>query len=744
MYKCKSIIKTFLTIFVFIFIFLFYNSSAHASTYYVDNVLGLDANDGLSTSSAWKTLSKATTIASAGDTVNVINNGSTNPFRERLAPARSGTSGNLIKFIGTGGSPILLGTVDYSSSATWSWHLSSHGTNEYYMTNSSNGDPGISAILPRLLATSTSSAWSSTGVDSLTNRSTGTLGSLSAGQWNWGNNDSLGFNTIYYRLASDEVDINSTHIEGGEDSNSRKNPILIAWQYIDIENFKVRYSNHHGILGQTLSNHLIFDNVDSSYTGRSGISPGAFTDITIKNSRFDHNGMISTVRADYTGIQLSGTTNCTITNNVVSNGNNDSGINVKASSNSNYIANNVVFNNAQHGIDVSTSSLNNTLYNNTLYNNTEQGINVESSSTGNVIKNNIMANNQAYQLSIFDSGSTTGLVLDYNLYHFSNASTSTIRFAGSFYSINTFATYKSDKSQDANSITGDPLFLNSSGLLNTASDYKLSSSSPAIDTGVSVSISSDYMGTAIPQGSLPDIGAYEYIFPTSSSTSIISSSVSSNSDSTRSENCLQGYKLCISAGPNLSIKTNFISDTEGGNKAVAYISKVTHHDDINLTINKVSEATLKSRNIKLPNTQNLNNIGDIYLFEALSAFNGCPIYEFDNPATVMLSYNKQKLNGISEKALKIARYDIKSGKWVVLQNNNVLNSENDSIANTTKNFSYFAVVIPNSSSVLGEKIKQEQIKDVSPKVDLQTPAPTQTPSPKTVPETKRCFWFICW
>ncbi len=511
--------KTKLFLYFSIFISLFFASSfinnAQASTYYVDNISGLDANDGLSTGAAWKTLSKATTIASAGDTVNVINNGKLYPFRERLAPARSGTSGSLIRFVGSGGSPYLVGTDDYSNNVTsgWIWHASSV-SGEYYLTRN-NANPGITQ--PLVLATSLSTSWDVDGVDSLTNRTTGTIGSLSAGQWNWGNNDSLGYSTIYYRLASGESDITTVHIEGGVDGATRRNPILVAWQYVYIENFKVRFSNHHGILNQTLSNNVTYVNVDSSYTGRSGISIGIFSNLTVRNSRFDHNGMISTVRADYSGIQLSGTTNSTITNNVVSNGNNDSGINIKAASNSNLISNNIVFNNSQHGIDISTSSLNNTVYNNTFYNNGEQGINIESTSTGNIVKNNIMANNQAYQLSVFDSGSVTGLVLDNNAFYFSNASTNMIRYAGSFYSMNTFSTYKSDKSQDANSIAVIPNFLNSSGSFSLAEDFKLLSSSSLINVGASVSVTADYLGTSVPQGSNADIGAYEFLLPDSAS-----------------------------------------------------------------------------------------------------------------------------------------------------------------------------------------------------------------------------------
>lgn len=506
--------KTSVAIFIFCVIVSAPIQRVFATDYYVDNVTGLNTNLGTSLGAAWQTLAKAATVASGGDTVYVVNNGSLYPFRERLAPARSGTNvSNPIRFLGYNGSPILLGTDDYSHnvSSGWLWHASAV-SGEYYLTKN-NGNPSITQ--PLVLATTLASSWSTNGVDALMNRGTGTIGSLGAGQWNWGNNDSLGYNTIYYRLASGENDITTTHIEGGVDGATRRNPILVAWEYIDIENFKVRFSNHAGVLNQTLSNYVTYNNIDSSYTGRSGLGIAIFHNLTVTNSRFDHNGLL--LIGDTTGIQLSGTTDSTIKNNVISNGLADSGINVKAGSNGNIIENNIIFNNAQHGIDISTSSLNNTLYNNTLYHNGSAGINVESTSTGNVIKNNIMANNLGYQLAIFDSGSTTGLVSNYNSFYFTDTTTSAIRYVSNFYSLGSFATYQSVSGQDANSFTSNPSFLNGSGSYSVVGDFKLLPTSPLINTGASVGITADYAGASVPQGASSDIGAYEFAIPSSPS-----------------------------------------------------------------------------------------------------------------------------------------------------------------------------------------------------------------------------------
>jgi hypothetical protein len=61
--------------------------------------------------------------------------------------------------------------------------------------------------------------------------------------------------------------------------------------------------------------------------------------------------------------------------------------------------------------------------------------------------------------------------------------------------------------QESNNLFGvDPLFVNPSG-----KDFQLRAASPAVDAGSSLSVvASDLVGVARPQGSRPDIGAYEF------------------------------------------------------------------------------------------------------------------------------------------------------------------------------------------------------------------------------------------
>lgn len=55
-------------------------------------------------------------------------------------------------------------------------------------------------------------------------------------------------------------------------------------------------------------------------------------------------------------------------------------------------------------------------------------------------------------------------------------------------------------------ITSDPLFVSTS-----TPDFHLQHTSPAINAGTNVGLTSDFAGTTVPQGPTPDIGAYEYV-----------------------------------------------------------------------------------------------------------------------------------------------------------------------------------------------------------------------------------------
>ena len=75
-------------------------------------------------------------------------------------------------------------------SASYAWTASGSGTNEYYVRTAASGNPSLSD------PTSTGGVWING-----TFATKGSLGSLAAGEWGYGDNDTLGYSTVYVRLS---------------------------------------------------------------------------------------------------------------------------------------------------------------------------------------------------------------------------------------------------------------------------------------------------------------------------------------------------------------------------------------------------------------------------------------------------------------------------------------------------------------------------------------------------------------
>jgi hypothetical protein len=93
--------------------------------------------------------------------------------------------------------------IEIVAAGVYKWTASAHGTNEYRLELNAGGDPGIdqpSAIV----------------VNKVSRLTSGTLGSLVAGGWGWGDNDTLGYSTVYVRLSD------------GTDPDTKANGYLVA------------------------------------------------------------------------------------------------------------------------------------------------------------------------------------------------------------------------------------------------------------------------------------------------------------------------------------------------------------------------------------------------------------------------------------------------------------------------------------------------------------------------------------
>lgn len=171
----------------------------------------------------------------------------------------------------------------------------------------------------------------------------------------------------------------------------------------------------------------------------------------------------------------------TIANNIFDTcGNNDSG---------------AVFLALQYNDELSLSA--NYLINNTIYNGYNMAIYLPYNTAGPwVIKNNIACGTSKNIVKSTAGGADW--TIDYNLYPVGGSNTF---YDGAF---KTFAEW--DDNYDGNAPTpGDPLFVSAAG-----HDFRLLPASPAIDAGTNTGITADYLGKAVPRGTLYDIGAYEF------------------------------------------------------------------------------------------------------------------------------------------------------------------------------------------------------------------------------------------
>ncbi len=96
----------------------------------------------------------------------------------------------------------------------------------------------------------------------------------------------------------------------------------------------------------------------------------------------------------------------------------------------------------------------------------------------------------------------TGIVdIDYNL-HWRADGAPNIRWGTTY---PTWAQWQA-MGYDLHGVNGDPLLVSAS-----TSDFTLQSTSPCINAGANVGLIKDFAGISVPQGSSPDIGAYEYV-----------------------------------------------------------------------------------------------------------------------------------------------------------------------------------------------------------------------------------------
>jgi hypothetical protein len=541
------------------------HSKAFAATYYVDVTNGRDINNGLSPESAWKTIAKVNASRfNPGDQV-LFKRGET--WREQLTVPSSGSAGLPITFgaYGSGNKPIIDNTPDlpgWDTSGNWT----STGTNIWSLS--------FDYIVPRVFLNGTEyfQATSKDTIDS-THRwfydSTGKVfyvyatsnpatfySSMKLATATWSDSAVL--------ISKDYVNLDGLETRGGYFST-----YVSGSNHVDIANCTIGLNAMKGVglggtnsyidvHGCTIESGMV--NITEPWppglTGGygDGVHFGDYISAGSSKHCKIYNNTISNWDHDQVGIIGTDTTDNEVYGNDMSCPNTNYGRAVGVgSSTDNAVRDNKIYNNYMHHLATSAIGLNgnnnsvyyniinnvrtnigtstynggiylstsptkichdNLVYNNVIYNVANHGIWLYADGThanqNNVIKNNIIMNWGTYGGETFyaieAANSYVGAqTISNNV--FNKAAVSKVIewiYGGTTYTVSEFQASPPAGCTAANNVSSDPLFVNA------GTDFHHQPTSPAINTGTNVGLTSDYAGVTVPQGSAPDIGAYEY------------------------------------------------------------------------------------------------------------------------------------------------------------------------------------------------------------------------------------------
>ena len=467
-----------------IILLLICSLNAAAATYYVSSTDGSDSDSGLTEALAWATLAKVHSITfAAGDSI-LFKRGDT--FRGSIYQDEDGTASDWIVYgaYGTGAKPLILGSKDLSATGDWTNHSGS-----VWKTAATLGT--VQDDISNLIFNNEASCgYKKKSIDSLNVQ----------GKFFYNRTDDL----IYIYSASNPGTF-YTHIEAAGQHDVQQG--LLKWinsSYIKIENLDVRYSSAAGIETQA-SSHIIVEHCDVSYIG------GEWLVVDDASLTRLGNGFSFVQSNDSIIVRYCTASQCF-----------DAGISPQAWS-ANTMQNmwfyNNIIKNCYYSYELWSSS-GYTLSNVHFYNNTcvdagdcwsyaiplQRGDNSTNAchvmswtfvgTVSNVtIQNNIFdgSENWAYRLD----DNVNKIIVDYNLIQ-----ADTVGYTAESTKYVTLAAWQAAMSQDAHSVSGDPLFL-------SATDFRIPLGSPAVDKGLAGLTTDDFALNT--RGSVPDIGAYEYL-----------------------------------------------------------------------------------------------------------------------------------------------------------------------------------------------------------------------------------------
>ncbi len=539
--KTKYLVSTALCV-------LLSRAACFATTYYVDASAGKDTNTGKSTTAPWKTLAKVNSYTgfAAGDHI-LLKRGQT--WREQLTVPRSGVSGSPMVFgtYGTGSKPMLKGSArvaNWTGAGTYKWRaaLSSAPNQVFFNGVRGTRKSGTSALTAArtwywasgvLYVYSTSdpdSAFVSPGIEASIRPSTRSYGIIHMAGRQYVTVQDIDVSQsasygIYIRPTSRYITVQGCDVgyslDGGIVASTGATPST----QISVINCSVHHNNtgfigggvpgvatyHEGLTMEGINGFLVRGTkVYANYMEGSNFKRGARNGV-IENCLLYANGLINQYIEGATNIQIryNKIYDCTYNAGI------EFGLETNTYSNDTIkIYDNLFWGNSG-GISFWSSSVtaqtkNISIYNNTFFNNWE-AIRWKSGATDNysgtnTIKNNLIWQNSTSNWGIHDYTTNRQAIsrtaIAYNTFQQGAAT-------------NTTGTYAK--------VVSNPYFVNAG-----SRDFHLRSSSPCINVAASVGLTRDFDGTAVPQGSRPDMGAYEYKSSTTTTASYAAAEVASD------------------------------------------------------------------------------------------------------------------------------------------------------------------------------------------------------------------------
>lgn len=600
---------------------------AHAATYYVDSVGGNNSNSGTSTESPWQTISKVNSTAlSPGDQV-LLKKGDS--WREQLTMHYSGTSGNPISFgaYGSGANPLLIGadvetgfTLDSGSiykKTGFTYNPRQVFQDNVRLITKSSKAAMVAGSFFWDSGTQTVYIWTTDSADPSTH--TIEVSTRFRG---------IDFNGQSY-ITVDSIDTTKTIQTGyewgittGENNISVSNAVS-SWN--GQRGFRIGSTTYGVLVGDNnvISDSVAHDNISEGFWIGGGTNNGCIRcevynggkDNTSKGyNTGDIGGILvgadavnnfvkdSYIHDVYKGYVLmvehenhadvTKPTGTIISGNVIVNNVADLSTTVEEEGENSVYSNNVIYTSGSGSGDLiamqtqggtATGSVSPKFYNNTLYmGSTNYGNLVDLMNVSDpVFKNNILyepAGTDGNIISVGADGDTnynglsdsvTGTITsDYNDF-FNDRNDYNYYYKGGYY-LN-LSEWQTVTSLDSHSLSVDPLFTDTA-----THDFTLQAGSPVIDHGTDVGLTTDRNGNTIPQGSAPDMGAYEFgVSPTPTPTSTPTPTVTPTPVSGHGSSSTDNKPTSCTTLPPENAPDLFAVSPQGSTSVILYFAPVS-------------------------------------------------------------------------------------------------------------------------------------------------------------------------